>query len=60
MSAKGPLIRQHVLDLANAPAPTGRRELKAVVRQHGVDAIRHALDQPSKEIRREAWRRAFV
>jgi hypothetical protein len=51
MRAKRPMICQHLLDFADAPAATRRGELKAIVGEHCVNPIRDTLDQPTKKIR---------
>ena len=52
--------REHLPNLANTPAATWLRELKAVVGEHGVDPVRDVFKEPAEEVRRDPSGRAIV
>jgi len=41
-------VGQKLLNLGDVPAALGRRELKPVIREHRVNAVRHAFDEAAK------------
>ncbi len=60
MGSEGLVACEHRPNLRNAPAALGRTELKAAVREHGVDVKRHPFDESAQEIRGDPARRPFM
>src|SRR6266513_797381 len=56
VGSEWPSVRQQLLNLFDRPATLRRRELKAVIREHGVNAVRHVFHKPSQEIGRNPAR----
>ena len=57
---EGLLTGEQLLNLPDPPAALRRRELKPVVGEDCVNAVGHAFDEPSKEVRRDPACRPFV
>jgi hypothetical protein len=60
VGTKALMTGEQLLKLCNRPTAMWRRELKAVVGQHGVDRVRDVRDEPAQEVRRGAPCRPFV
>src|SRR4029453_15050935 len=60
VGTEGLPVREQKLDLPNPPTALRWRELKPVVREHGVNAVGHAFNEPSQEVRRDPTRGLFV
>jgi hypothetical protein len=60
VSSEWPTVRQQLLNLWDLPATLRRRELKSVIREHCVNAVRHTFHQPPQEIGRNPARGVCV
>ena len=52
--------RQLLPHLVNTPASAGVRELNPVVGEHGADPVRHVVQPPAEEVRRDPSGRALM
>ena len=57
---KALMAGDQLLNLDDGPTAMRRRELKAIVGEHGVDRVWDVRDEPAQKVSRRASRRPFV
>jgi hypothetical protein len=60
VGTEGMSVREQLFDVPDTPSALWRGELKAVVREDRVNAVRHTLNEPSQEVRRDTPRGPLV